>query len=91
MQLEKLQDQKPECHLEWPYNVLRNHNYYYYSIRVSIGSSHVYLDFNSWIKLLCSRVMPSFAYLECYSIAAFSEESVAKLVHRVLLRTLLSS
>ncbi len=41
----------------------------------------------SWIRIckikLRSRVMPSFAYLEC--IAAFSEESVAKLVHRVLL------
>ena len=43
------------------------------------------------IKLLCSRVMPSFAYLECYSIAAFSEESVAKLVHGVLLLYLVVS
>ena len=33
--------------------------------------------------MLRSRVMPSFAYLE--SIAAFSEEHVAKLVYRVLL------
>ena len=32
------------------------------------ASSHVYLDFNSWICkiMLRSRVMPSFAYLECH-------------------------
>ncbi len=35
--------------------------------------------------MLRSRVMPSFAYLTWNAIAAFSEESVAKLVHRVLL------
>ncbi len=34
--------------------------------------------------MLRSRVKPSFAYLE-YAIAVFSEECVAKLVHRVLL------
>ena len=45
-------------------------------------SSYVYLDFNSSICkiMLHSRVMPTWN-----SIAAFSEECVAKLVHGVLL------
>ena len=40
----------------------------------------------SWIckRMLRSRVMP-IVLLTWYAIAAFSEESVAKLVHRVLL------
>ncbi len=47
------------------------------------------MDFNSWICkiiMLRSRVM-----LTWNAIAAFSEESVAKLVHRVHVATLLSS
>ncbi len=38
-------------------------------VRVSIGFySQVFLDFNLWICkiMLRSRVMPSFAYLECH-------------------------
>ncbi len=41
--------------------------------------------------MLRSRVMLSFAYLECHGIAAFSEEHVAKLVYRVLLLYLVVS
>ncbi len=41
--------------------------------------------------MLRSRVMPSFAYLECQWIAAFSEEHVAKLAYRVLLLYLVVS
>ncbi len=39
--------------------------------------------------MLCSRVIPSFAYLD--AIAAFSEEHVAKLVYLVLLLYLVVS
>ena len=54
-------------------------------------SFYRFLGFISWICkiMLRSRVMPSFAYLD--AIAAFSEESVAKLVHRVLLLYLVVS
>ncbi len=51
-------------------------------------SSHVFLACHLWIyKIkLRSRVMPTWN-----AIAAFSEESVAKLVHRVLLLYLVVS
>ncbi len=58
-------------------------------VRVSIGFySHVFLDSYLWIcKIkLCSRVMPTWN-----AIAAFSEECVAKRVHRVLLLYLVVS
>ena len=51
-------------------------------VRVCIGFySNVFLDFNLWIckVMLRSRVMPTWN-----ASAAFSEECVAKLVHRVL-------
>ncbi len=35
--------------------------------------------------------MPSFAYLECHALQAFSEECVEKLVHGVLLLYLVDS
>ncbi len=50
--------------------------------------SHVYLDFNSWIwKIMLSlrSVELCLVLLTWNAIAAFSEESVAKLVYRVLL------
>ncbi len=47
-------------------------------VRVSIG----FLDFNSWI---CKIILRSLVLLTWNAIAAFSEECVAKLVHRVLL------
>ncbi len=48
-------------------------------------SSHVFLDFNSWICkiMLRSRVMASLLALK--AIVAFSEQCEAKLVHVVLL------
>ncbi len=59
-------------------------------VRVSKASSHVFLDDNLWIYIkLHSRVMPGFAFLECH--CSLSEESVAKLVHRVLLLYLVVS
>ncbi len=60
-------------------------------VRVSIGFySHVFLDSYLWIcKIkLRSRIMPSFAYLECHC-NLFGRE--AKLVHRVLLLYLVVS
>ncbi len=58
-------------------------------LRVSIGFySHVFLDSSSWICEV-TRVMLTFAYLN--GIAAFSEECIAKLVHRVLLLYLVVS
>ncbi len=40
--------------------------------------------------MLRSQVLPTFAYLKCHC-SAFSEEHVAKLVHRVLLLYLVVS
>ncbi len=54
-------------------------------VRVYIASSHVFLDFNSWICkiMLRSRVMVEMPTWN--AIVAFSEQCEAKLVHVVLL------
>ncbi len=53
-------------------------------VAVSIHIGFNFLDFNSWICK--SRILPSFAYLECYC-SFFRRVYVAKLVHGVFLHT----